>query len=413
MNGVQGIFLLLASNAFRFYVLWRGTCRMCSDYVLSENQMISFLICYIIDSICIVFFPTSSLYLFISISILAALVVFHQASVYEKYLFAFTIPAMFLISSIINSYVFDGHSLLASGEVFANLIFFILELLWEAFYYYRKLQPKQPEWYLLCLIPGSSVLLLYFMEKANLPVNASVILGAVILWLNIFIFYYYDALTSSYINLLQGQQMMLQMRLYEEHMRQSENAEEQMAAFRHDLKNHLFALDILAQEKKIDAIRKYLAEMENGLEMTKVNHFTNCRPAEMILEYFVHKMKNAGISPEIFVSIPENTNWNMYDMNILLSNLLENAIEAAIPTKEKRICLKMQYEHGLLKLELENSYSGTLKISDGNYLTTKQMESSRHGYGLKNVRQVVEKYSGEIVFEQKDQSFRVKALLYM
>ena len=73
----------------------------------------------------------------------------------------------------------------------------------------------------------------------------------------------------------------------------------------------------------------------------------------------------------------------------------------------------MQYEHGLLKLELENSYSGTLRISDGNYLTTKQMESSRHGYGLKNVRQVVEKYSGEIVFEQKDQSFRVKALLYM
>lgn len=416
MDDMQSIFLLLASNAFRFYILWRSICKIGigSEYVMLKKRMLLFGVCYMIDSVCIVFVPSASLEIFSILSVLMILILFHRAATYKKYFLVLAVLMMLWASSGLSWLLGDRQSLLTSAEVLVNFIFFILELLGEAFYCIKTEQAKRPEWYMLCLVPVSSMFLLYSMEKAiNFPINVSAVFGAVILWLNVFVFYYYDSMVFRYENLLQGQQMTLQMRFYEEYLRQSDHAEKQAAAFRHDLKNHLFALDIMAKEQRIDELRKYLGEMEKDLERTKIKHFTGCRPVEMILEYFVNRMQNVGIVPEISVSVPENIHWNMYDMNIFLSNLLENAIEAAELTTDKILCMKLEYIQGMLKLELKNSYNGPLKISGENYLTTKQGDGSLHGYGLKNVRQIVKKYSGEILFEQKGQCFIVKAILYM
>jgi len=61
-----------------------------------------------------------------------------------------------------------------------------------------------------------------------------------------------------------------------------------------------------------------------------------------------------------------------FDINIILGNLLENAIEAARQTEEKKLTVAIREEKGVLKIHIENSYNGILQQKGTKFLTTKK-----------------------------------------
>lgn len=99
-------------------------------------------------------------------------------------------------------------------------------------------------------------------------------------------------------------------------------------------------------------------------------------------------------------------------MNIILGNLLENAIEAARQTEEKKLTVAIKEEKGVLKIHIENSYNGTL-IQKGTRLLTTKKEKELHGLGLGSVENVVQKYHGEMEIEKEKNMFSVRVLLYL
>ena len=107
-----------------------------------------------------------------------------------------------------------------------------------------------------------------------------------------------------------------------------------------------------------------------------------------------------------------------FDLNVLIGNLLENAIEAARQTETKYLNVYIALQKGVLKIQIENSYV-TETISEVNkrdgsriFLTTKK-KKEQHGIGLKNVKKIVELYNGNIDIQTRGNIFSVKLILYM
>lgn len=130
-----------------------------------------------------------------------------------------------------------------------------------------------------------------------------------------------------------------------------------------------------------------------------------------MLNYMLHKAKQSLTAVEVKVQIPEDMK-HSFDVNIILGNLLENAIEAAVKTEEKKLSVEVYWKQEVLWVEIANSYSGKLKCTSSKLLTTKE-DAERHGIGLQSVQKIVEKYNGVMDVSSEDHIFKVSLILYM
>jgi sensor histidine kinase regulating citrate/malate metabolism len=110
---------------------------------------------------------------------------------------------------------------------------------------------------------------------------------------------------------------------------------------------------------------------------------------------------------EASVAIPENLEINIYDVNIILGNLLDNALENAI--NNSNVSLDIKYNAGVLHISMSNLYIGSVKKLDGRIVSKK---GENHGYGLDNVKRIVDKYDGSMVIECGNGKFEVDVVIY-
>ena len=80
-------------------------------------------------------------------------------------------------------------------------------------------------------------------------------------------------------------------------------------------------------------------------------------------------------------------------MNVILGNLLENAIFAAEKSEEKWIDISIYVDKGVFHATIKNTYNGELISKNEKLLTTKS-NPNEHGIGLENVNKIVGKYNG-------------------
>lgn len=101
------------------------------------------------------------------------------------------------------------------------------------------------------------------------------------------------------------------------------------------------------------------------------------------------------------------------DMCSLFGNLMENAVEAAeqVPEKDNRLInINIRPVAGQVFFCVENSYAEEPVMRGGLPLSTKKSEAGYHGYGIKSVKMIAEKYGGNFTLGAKDGIFRVSIL---
>lgn len=106
------------------------------------------------------------------------------------------------------------------------------------------------------------------------------------------------------------------------------------------------------------------------------------------------------------------SNFSDGDLYALFGNILDNAIEAAskIEDTERRcIGLHVQSFDGFISIMIDNYYDGEIKFKDGLPLTVKE-NKVEHGFGLKSIRLITERYDGEMHISASDGIFRLTLL---
>jgi sensor histidine kinase regulating citrate/malate metabolism len=203
----------------------------------------------------------------------------------------------------------------------------------------------------------------------------------------------------------------LQLKEQEHSMLKINDQYTEILKIRHDMKNYIgCALSLLKQgdyeeaEKylskisydKLGSIIQYIATSSTIVNAVMNSKLTLCKEHGIII--------NCNISGSI-EKIQE------MDLSILLSNLLDNAIEACQRNKGKsKIDFEVSDSKGYLNISLKNTVEKSV-LSGNPKLRTSKKDSANHGFGLKTVNDIVKKYDGMMnMFEEKD-SFVTDILL--
>lgn len=99
------------------------------------------------------------------------------------------------------------------------------------------------------------------------------------------------------------------------------------------------------------------------------------------------------------------------DLYSLLGNALDNAINAvmALPVESRNISLVIKKTNSFTSISIVNPYKGKLAMNEEGLPETSK-NTDYHGYGMKSIKMIVEKYDGNLQIGAKDNVFSLSIL---
>ena len=188
---------------------------------------------------------------------------------------------------------------------------------------------------------------------------------------------------------------------------------EAIKTIRHDLKNHMFAIQALIEGNETEKALEHISLIMNSIGAKKDYAVSGNSIIDSTINFKLQGAEHNGIKTTVDLNIPEDLKISSFDLTVILGNLLDNAIEATLKVKEGRfIDVKMKYDKGRLLIRIDNSYRGEIKEEKGRLLTTKENKNN-HGIGITSVKKVIQKYDGQILLDYSGQVFSVSILLFL
>lgn len=174
---------------------------------------------------------------------------------------------------------------------------------------------------------------------------------------------------------------------------------EDMRSLQHDINKHIYMISELCRENKIDDLKRYVDRMAESYEKVRAVHTGNFI-ADSIISYSLRTLQSEeNFEFQLDGYFPEKFFMEDVDFCVLLSNLLDNAREALERVEGMRL-IHMEIKRFQEKFYLVVSNS----IADGeiDFSATSKSDKAHHGYGVQNIRRVVEKYNGTVQWKLED-----------
>ena len=174
----------------------------------------------------------------------------------------------------------------------------------------------------------------------------------------------------------------------------------------HDVKNHLEIIKILAKKSDNEKLINYISDYEDTFDNDVF--MTDNVVIDAIINNKYKCIREKDIAFIVNIDYLDNYNISDVDLVTILSNLIDNAIEACSYCKNnKYIKLMIEQENKNLYIFVFNSYDGFIHANN-NLLITRKKDLDKHGIGLLNVKEIVEKYEGFFDVEYNENEFGVK-----
>lgn len=190
----------------------------------------------------------------------------------------------------------------------------------------------------------------------------------------------------------------------------SDNLEKQRRKS-HEFNNQMAAIKGMLEQGQINELQDYVSvvvEKEKQLT-TEINTYHAIINAILNTKYEEIKQKN--ITFVMKVSDLSDISISDEDIVVLLSNLLNNAIEACEKSQEKMMKMKFVIEDEQIILSIKNSILDIPISIDGELVSTKKDKEDSHGIGMKNIVEVIEKYRGKYVIDFDENWFSLSIII--
>lgn len=265
---------------------------------------------------------------------------------------------------------------------------------------------------LLVVIPAMSVIILSVLMLGELEKMFAILICSCMLIINISVFYLYNVLIENYIHLRDNDIYKQQTYAYQNQLEVIMESQNRVRALKHDMRNHILALQVLVQKNEMREADKYLDSMQTFMNNPQEYVKTGNDTVDSLLNYKIQKANEVLNVVETKISIPESLSLRSFDLNVVLGNLLDNAIDASMQTEDKELKISIRLDKGILFLNICNSCQG---IAGGrrDFLETTKEDKVNHGIGLKNVRRIVEKYHGDMEFLCENGSMETDIMMYV
>lgn len=264
----------------------------------------------------------------------------------------------------------------------------------------------------LMLVPLISILLFGgLLFDKNSPDNMVFEMETLcLLFINMVVFYLYNEILKAYTYKIDKLVLEQKISMYANQLDTIMKTENKIRGLQHDMKHHIIQLELMAKQNGQSDIEEYLQNMADFMSNPEELVHTGNLDIDSVLNYMISKAKQVLKEVNVKVNIPSDIA-SHFNINVIIGNLLENAIEAAVNTENKILDIDIHYKQGVLYLDISNSYSNKVTVKEHRFLTSKE-DDHKHGIGLDNVKKMVEEHNGVLQFCYDENMFRVKIMMY-
>ncbi len=200
--------------------------------------------------------------------------------------------------------------------------------------------------------------------------------------------------------------------LMTKHYNEVENIYKQMRGWKHDYHNHIQTMKAYLALEKYEDMNEYLNDLDRDL----TNIDTVLKTGNVMVDAILNSKLSLAVSQDININakatVPENLQVADIDLCVIIGNLMDNAMEAAVKLEsheDRFIRVYIREMKGQLYISITNSTAGEIKKTNKEYISTKLGIS--HGFGLKRVDSIVDKYNGFINRQSEEGVFATEIIL--
>lgn len=202
-----------------------------------------------------------------------------------------------------------------------------------------------------------------------------------------------------------------QRELIETHYREVENMYRQIRGWRHDYRNHIQMMKVLAANGDMDALKVYLDELDTDLNTVDTVVKTGNPMADAILNSKISLARSRNIPTQVDAHIPVKLKMSELDLCCIIGNLFDNAMEAsmALPEEKRMIRVYMDMKGTQLYISFTNFTAAKKLNKVGKGFKTSKGEG--HGFGLVRIDDIVSRCDGYLSRNSEDGAFTTEILI--
>lgn len=206
-----------------------------------------------------------------------------------------------------------------------------------------------------------------------------------------------------------------------EYLRQMEMQIDEGRRLRHDYRQHTRVISELAAGGNIEEIKHYVQSADQMYMTTDGGRLTANAELDALLQHYRRCVADTSIDFKTKLELPKHIGIPSADMGIVLGNLLENAVDAALECEKAAahrspsgasctsagnpyVFVGGHARAGMLVLAIDNTYAGDVWEAGGRFASTKHKGP---GLGISSAQQIVESHGGVFSITHDAGIFRV------
>ena len=324
----------------------------------------------------------------------------------QSFMSVFSLAIIFIVASLTIFYIcyFSGKQAsdviigLSKERVCIAFICRILELvLFKIILYIKKEYIiSNKEWILFIVSALMTWCATVFITKAALGDEHFMLnlicIATIIILINFMIYYFMLKINKANKDHLEYKLIKMQYDNIKENAENTKVLYENISAVRHDMRNQLLAIQTLAQNEQNKEIVDYINTITDDIfSVSQKIVFTDNEIFNAIINSRLENCRKHKITVSINIEDDIVKNIQTDVITIVISNVFDNAIEAAQMCENKFIIFNVRAQGKYISIYTENTYDP--KYSNIN-LESSKSNKAEHGFGTKNISKTVEKYNG-------------------
>lgn len=418
-------FMLLLANFLRAFLLKK----LMEQFLLREKekgkkQKVGFCVYFLVSSVCYETFGLSIVYEIWNCLGIMALTLLYRETWKKRIWVSLVLLSMDMACFLTAFFVFDrAGNYEWLPQIMAVQVLLLLGCV-MIITYLVPAAPKQmqadrgeidldiSQTFILTSIPVTEIFVLCLLLYGGFRGVPAILICISTLFVNLSVFYLYHVMLQNYVNRIENHIYRQQVYAYQNQLDVIQESQNRIRSLKHDMKNHILSLQMLFKRDDREEIVKYLNSMQDFMANPSEFVATGNDAIDSLLNYKIQSARDRLDAVETKINIPEKLMLQSFDLNVILGNLLDNAIDAAMQTEEKKLRMTMKMDKGMLFLNLCNSCQGIAEGKKASLETTKA-DRENHGIGLNSVRRIVEKYHGDMELFCEGGSMEVDIIMYM
>ena len=270
---------------------------------------------------------------------------------------------------------------------------------------------------LIAFMPIQSIILCYIVIVYSFGINtydntmlviAAVVLSVLLIFITMIIL---ENQRKALVYKKEYELGQIRLKMQIEHYQKIYQEQQIIKSIRHEINNNMIAITGMLNAGQVQETIDWISELQKQVVSTADIVNTGNPPIDAILSAKINKAKESDVCITYTVKIDDELYIDQFDIAVIIANALDNAIEGTQRSDDidRTITLIISRKADYISILVENYASGPIYED---FRTSKQ-DKQDHGFGLEQMREVTEKYSGSFrpSYDSTTRRFSLKVLL--